>query len=82
MKKKAKNQNPLYVVKKDHVEPVNNIFELVMKKLHLEPIWEILMNILKMLLDTVRSYEGVKMASEYLDLSVKRFQLFMKYSIV
>jgi len=78
----AKIKNPLYVVKEDHVEKASGLFDLLIKKFNLAPVFEILMNILKMLLDNVQTYQGVKMINEYLDFLNKKFQLFKNFSII
>ncbi len=78
----AKAKNPLYVVKSDHVEEANNFFDLIVKKLNLEPVIELFMSLLKMLMENIQSYEGLKFVQEYLDLLLQKFELFRKYSIL
>ncbi len=79
---KKKNQNPLYVVKGDQVEAAENFLDLIIKKFNLAPIIEILTNILKMLLDNVKTYSAFVVAKEFLDFLVSKLELFKKYSII
>lgn len=51
-----KNKNPLYVVKGKDVEEARNVFDLVLKKLNLGPVYEFIQNLIKMLLENVKSY--------------------------
>ena len=78
----SRSKNPLYVVKDDHVEAAGNVFELLLKKFNLEPLWELLMNMLKMLLENAQSYAGLKILNEYLVFLTSKFKLFQKYSII
>lgn len=78
----AKPKNPLYVVKGDQVEEANNFVDLIIKKLNLEPLIEVMINILKMLLENIQSYSAFTMVKDYLDFLVQRFELFRKFSIV
>lgn len=78
----SRSKNPLYVVKDDHVEAAGNVFELLLKKFNLEPLWELLMNMLKMLLENAQSYAGLKILNEYLEFLTSKFKLFQKYSII
>ena len=78
----AKSKNPLYVVKENQVEEASNFFDLFLKKFNLEPLWDILMSILKMMMENVTSYAGLKMVNDYIELIVSKFKLFQKYSII
>ncbi len=78
----AKNKNPLYVVKENQVEEASNFFDLFLKKFNLEPLWDILMSILKMMMENVTSYAGLKMVNDYIELVISKFKLFQKYSII
>lgn len=51
-----KNKNPLYVVKGSTVLEAKNLFDMVLKRFNLEGVYEVVMNILKMLLAQVKSY--------------------------
>ncbi len=79
---KKKNQNPLYVVKGDQVEAAENFLDLIIKKFNLAPIIDILTNILKMLLENVKTYSAFVVAKEFLDFLVSKLELFKKYSII
>ena len=81
MAAKQKNSNPLYVVKGDQVEQANNFLDMLVKKFNLEPLIELLMNILKTLLENVSSYPMFLMAKDFLDQILARFELFKKFSI-
>lgn len=74
-----KNKNPLYVVKGKNVLEAKNIFDLVLKKFNLEPMFEVLTNIMKMLLSQVTSYSGfVAVKAWFDDLVSKVFGLVTK----
>lgn len=51
-----KNKNPLYVVKGNNVQEAKNLLDLFVKKFNLEPAFELLSNIIKMMLAQVTSY--------------------------
>lgn len=51
-----KNKNPLYVVKGKNVQEAKNLFDLVLKKFNLEPAFEIISNLMKLMLSQVTSY--------------------------
>ncbi len=76
-----KKQNPLYVVKKDYVEEAQGMMDLLIKKLNLTPVIDILTSILKMLLDSVRTYAGLAVVIEFFDHIVERVILFKQFSI-
>lgn len=74
-----KNKNPLYVVKGKNVMEAKNFFDLILKKFNLEPAFEILTNIMKMLLAQVNSYSGfVAIKTWFDDLMTKVFGIVTK----
>ena len=74
-----KNKNPLYVVKGKNVLEAKGIFDLVLKKFNLEPMFEIITNIMKMLLSQVSTYSGfVAVKAWFDDLVSKVFGLVTK----
>ncbi len=77
-----KNKNPLYVVKENHVEEANNFIDLLMKKFNIAPVIEILSNILKFLLENVKTYSAFIMVQDFIDFLVHKLELFKKYSLV
>lgn len=82
MNAKKKQTNPLYVVKGDQVEAAENFFDMMVKKFNLEPLIELVMNLVKMLLENVASYPMFLVVKELLDELLARFELFKKFSIV
>ncbi len=62
-----KNKNPLYVVKGKNVLEAKNLFDLVLKKFNLEPMFEIINNIVKMLLSQVTTYSGFVAVKAWFD---------------
>ncbi|MEE2670525.1 MAG: hypothetical protein VYA54_02375 [Bdellovibrionota bacterium] len=81
MNARKKNSNPLYVVKGDQVEPAENFVELLIKKFNLEPLIELMMNILKTLMENVASYPMFMLVKDFLDQLMARIELFKKFSI-
>jgi len=79
---KAKNKNPLYVVKGDEVHPADGVIDLLIKKLNLEPIVNILMNIFKMLFESVNSYAGFMIVKNLFDEFMKKVELFKRFAII
>jgi hypothetical protein len=75
-------KNPLYVVKNGHVEEAENFMDLLIKKFNLTPVFEILGNILQMLLENVKTYSAFVVVQEFLDFFISKVELFRKYSIV
>jgi hypothetical protein len=65
MKKKTKN--PLYVVKGKDVSEASGVIDLVIKKLNLEPLVMILQNLLKIVLENVKSYPTLVAVKNFLD---------------
>lgn len=66
-------KNPLYVVKGKTVMEAKGLFDLVLKKFNLEPLFEILMNIVKMLLAQVNNYTGLVMVKTLIDEVMAKF---------
>lgn len=67
-----KNKNPLYVVKGSTVLEAKNLFDMVLKRMGLEGVYEILMNILKMLLEQVKSYPMLMVVNGIVDQLVNK----------
>jgi hypothetical protein len=79
---KAKNKNPLYVVKGDDIEVAENLFDMLIKKLNLEPVVDFFMEIFKMLFEQINSYQAFMVLKECFDEFMNRVELFRKFSIV
>lgn len=79
---KKKNQNPLYVVKDDHVEQASGIFDLLMKKFNLTGLVDILNAFFNVLFENVKTYAVFVAISEFVDLIVEKLKLFKQFSIV
>jgi hypothetical protein len=77
-----KQKNPLYVVKGDSVEPANNILDLLVKKFNLAPFFDVIIKIMQMLLENIKSYAALELAIGFFDDFMKRIQLFKNYSII
>jgi hypothetical protein len=73
-----KNKNPLYVVKDKHVEEAQGPIDFLIKKLNLEPVIEFLNMILNMLLEQINSYPLFNAFKQFVDLLVKKLELFQK----
>lgn len=77
-----KTKNPLYVVKGKDVQEASSIFDLVVKKFNLEPVIQVIQNILKMLLEQVKSYPMFVAVKQYIDdFIVKYFALIQKFGL-
>lgn len=79
---RKKNQNPLYVVKGDHVEPAHGFMDMLLKKFNLKPVLDILNALFKMLLENIKTYAIFVAVSEFIDLLVDRLKLFKQFTIV
>lgn len=78
-----KNKNPLYVVKGNNVEQAKNLFDLVLKKFNLEPAFEILTNIMKLMLAQVTSYAGFVAVKSWIDDMISKvFGMVSKYGLL
>jgi hypothetical protein len=77
-----KHKNPLYVVKGKDVQEAKDIFDLVIKKLNLEPVVQFLQNMLKMILENIKSYPTFVAMKNLLDeLVVRYFGLIKKFGL-
>lgn len=77
-----KHKNPLYVVKGKDVQEAKDIFDLVIKKLNLEPVVQFLQNMLKMILENIKSYPTFLAMKNLLDeLVLKYFGLVKKFGL-
>lgn len=77
-----KNKNPLYVVKGKDVQEAKDIFDLVIKKLNLEPVVQFIQNMLKMILENIKSYPTFLAMKNLLDeLIVKYFGFVKKFGL-
>jgi hypothetical protein len=77
-----KHKNPLYVVKGKDVQEAKDIFDLVIKKLNLEPVVQFLQNMLKMILENIKSYPTFVAMKNLLDeLVVRYFGLVKKFGL-
>lgn len=68
-----KNKNPLYVVKGSTVLEAKNFFDMVLKRFNLEGVYDIVMNLLKMLLAQVQSYPMLLVVKGIIDQIVNKF---------
>ncbi len=77
-----KHKNPLYVVKGKDVQEAKDIFDLVIKKLNLEPVVQFLQNMLKVILENIKSYPTFLAMKNLLDeLVLKYFGLVKKFGL-
>lgn len=77
-----KNKNPLYVVKGKDVQEAKGIFDLVIKKMSLEPVIEFIQNMLKMILENIKTYPTFVAMKNLLDeLVVRYFGLIEKFGL-
>lgn len=82
MKEKSKNKNPLYVVKGKDVHEASDVFDLVIKKLNLEPVVLFIQNMLKMVLENIKTYPTFVAMKNLLDeLIAKSFALIQKFGL-
>jgi len=73
---KSKAKNPLYVVKGQDVQEASGVFDLVVKKLNLEPMILFIQNMIKFLLEQIKSYPTFIAIKSFLD------ELFERYSFI
>jgi hypothetical protein len=76
-----KNKNPLYVVSGQEVEEANGLVDFLVKKLTLEPASNFLNMIFDLLLSQVDSYPVFIAVKEFIDLVMKRIELFQRVSV-
>jgi hypothetical protein len=77
-----KNKNPLYVVSGQEVEEANGLVDFLVKKLNLEPAINFLNMMFDLLLSQIDSYPVFIAVKEFIDLVMKRIELFQKVSIL
>ena len=77
-----KNKNPLYVVSGQEVEEANGLVDFLVKKLKLEPAINFLNMLFELLLSQIDSYPVFIAVKEFIDLVMKRIELFQKVSIL
>jgi len=77
-----KNKNPLYVVSGQEVEEANGLVDFLVKKLKLEPAINFLNMMFELLLSQIDSYPVFIAVKEFIDLVMKRIELFQKVSIL
>lgn len=77
-----KNKNPLYVVKGKEVQEAKGIFDLVIKKMSLEPVLEFVQNMLKLILENIKTYPTFLAMKNLLDeLVVRYISLIQKFGL-
>lgn len=79
---KKKIENPLYVVKGDSVEEATGVLDMLVKKFNLEPVFDFFMQVIKMILENVKSYAAIAMINELMEEFMARLELFKKFNIV
>ena len=77
-----KKKNPLYVVKKDHVEQADHFLDLLIKKFNLAPLVELFQSMLQMLAENIRSYAMVKVVEDFLEFLIQKLKMFQKFKII
>jgi hypothetical protein len=75
---KAKSKNPLYVVKGKDVQEASNMFDMIVKKFNLEPLMLFVQNMLKMILENIKSYPTFVALKNFLDELIVRYFGFIK----
>ena len=76
-----KNKNPLYVVKGKTVQEAKNVFDLVIKKMNMEPVVQFLINLMKTLLEQVKTYPMLVAVNKMIEeIMAKAMPLFMKFA--
>ncbi len=81
-KSKAKSKNPLYVVKGQDVLEASSVVDLVLKKFNLEPVVQFLQNMLKLILDNIKTYPTFLAMKKLLDdLVVRYFALVKQFGL-
>lgn len=77
-----KTKNPLYVVNGKEVEEASGIIDFILKKFNLEPAINFLNMLIEMLLEQINSYPMLVAVKEFIDLIMKRIELFRTLSIL
>jgi len=75
---KAKTKNPLYVIKGKDVQEVTDVFDLVIKKFNLEPVIQVMQNLLKLILDNMKTYPAFIAMKEFLDDLIAKYVFLLK----
>jgi hypothetical protein len=78
----SKSKNPLYVVNGEDVEEASGVIDFILKKFNLEPAINFLNMLVEMLLEQVNSYPMLVAVKEFIDLILKRVELFRSLSIL
>lgn len=77
-----KTKNPLYVVKGKEVEEATGLMDLVIKKFNLEPVIQIIQNILKMLMEQVKTWESFIAVKNFVDeMIVNYFAMIKRFGL-
>ena len=79
---KDKIKNPLYVVKGQNIEEASGLLDFVVKKLNLAPVIEFLTMIIKMLMEQVNSYPMFLAFKQFIDLVLKKLELFQRVAVL
>ena len=79
---KEKSKNPLYVVNGKEVEEASGLIDFILKKFNLEPAINFFNMLFEMLLEQVNSYPMLVAVKEFIDLIMKRVELFRALSIL
>ena len=79
-----KNKNPLYVVtqKGSVVEEAAGFVDMLVKKFNLTPVLNFLDWLFQALLEQVKDYPTFIAIKNFIDLVMKRVQLFLNYDLV
>ena len=78
-----KSKNPLYVVTKKGsvVEEASGFIDMLIKKFRLEPVINFFNWLFKALLEQVEDYPTFIAVKNFIDMVMKRIQLFISYNI-
>ncbi len=68
----SKPKNPLYVVKGTTVHPTENVWDYMVERLNLRPLLNILNELLKVVLNSVKDYPTFLMAKNFVDQIVEK----------
>ena len=75
---KSKVKNPLYVVKGQDVQEAFGVCDLVIKKLNLEPLMLFIENMVKFLLEQIKSYPTFIAIKSFLDELLEKYAFLLK----
>jgi hypothetical protein len=73
-----KSKNPLYVVKGQDVLEAKSFIDLLLKKWNIGPTWELLQNLINVLLEQINSYAYLEVINTYLNHLIESFQQLIK----